>query len=186
MPQLVVLALVGAGLYAGYRWFARTTKEVTAEIRRAEDELRRRASGAALRRTWARWNTIRPAASTGPSGTDYRTAPAQYARLSLGNIGKCLTLSVASLSPCCSAVAAMMASGMSMPWLLWKCRMNDPARSADFLADRQAGKLLTHGDDVSLITLAADAGVEFQDRNDRNRGALVQRVEPSHRNGAPA
>ena len=28
MPQLVVLALVGAGLYAGYRWFTRTTKEI--------------------------------------------------------------------------------------------------------------------------------------------------------------
>ena len=26
MPQLVVLALVGAGLYAGYRWFARASK----------------------------------------------------------------------------------------------------------------------------------------------------------------
>lgn len=43
MPQLVVLALVGAGLYAGYRWFSRAAKEVTAEIRRTEDELRRRA-----------------------------------------------------------------------------------------------------------------------------------------------
>jgi hypothetical protein len=43
MPQLIALALVGAGLYAGYRWFARTAKEVTAEIRRSEDELRRRA-----------------------------------------------------------------------------------------------------------------------------------------------
>jgi hypothetical protein len=48
MPQLVVLALVGAGLYAGYRWFSRTTKEVTAQIRRTEDELLRRASGQAL------------------------------------------------------------------------------------------------------------------------------------------
>lgn len=43
MPQLVALALVGAGLYAGYRWFTRAAKEVTAEIRRTEDELRRRA-----------------------------------------------------------------------------------------------------------------------------------------------
>ena len=34
MPQLVVLALVGAGLYAGYRWYSRTVKEVTAQIRR--------------------------------------------------------------------------------------------------------------------------------------------------------
>lgn len=43
MPQLVVLALMGAGLYAGYRWFSRAAKEVTADIRRTEDELRRRA-----------------------------------------------------------------------------------------------------------------------------------------------
>ena len=42
MPQLIVLALVGAGLYAGYRWFSRTTKEVAAEMRRTEEELRRR------------------------------------------------------------------------------------------------------------------------------------------------
>ena len=48
MPQLVVLALVGAGLYAGYRWFARVTKEISADFKRAEDELRRRAAGGAL------------------------------------------------------------------------------------------------------------------------------------------
>jgi hypothetical protein len=45
MPQLVALALVGAGLYAGYRWFARTAKEITAEIQRTEDELQRRMAG---------------------------------------------------------------------------------------------------------------------------------------------
>jgi len=43
MPQLVVVALVGAGLYAGYRWFARTSERLAAEVRRTEDELRRRA-----------------------------------------------------------------------------------------------------------------------------------------------
>jgi hypothetical protein len=48
MPQLVVLALVGAGLYAGYRWYARTAQEVTAQIRRTEDELLRKAPGTAL------------------------------------------------------------------------------------------------------------------------------------------
>jgi hypothetical protein len=48
MPQLVVLALVGAGLYAGYRWYARMAKEVTAQIPRTEDELLRKASGTAL------------------------------------------------------------------------------------------------------------------------------------------
>jgi hypothetical protein len=46
VPQLAILALVGAGLYAGYRWYARTAKAVTAEIKRAEDELRVRAAGA--------------------------------------------------------------------------------------------------------------------------------------------
>ena len=48
MPHLFALALVGAGLYAGYRWFARATKEITAEIKSAEDELQRRAAGTAL------------------------------------------------------------------------------------------------------------------------------------------
>lgn len=43
MPQLAVLALVGAGLYAGYRWFARTSERIAAEVKRTEDELRQRA-----------------------------------------------------------------------------------------------------------------------------------------------
>ena len=43
MPQLIVMALVGAGLYAGYRWLSRSAAEITAEVRRTEDELRRRA-----------------------------------------------------------------------------------------------------------------------------------------------
>lgn len=47
MPQLIALALAGAGLYAGYRWFARVNKQVTAQIRRTEEELGRRA-GAVL------------------------------------------------------------------------------------------------------------------------------------------
>ena len=48
MPQFLVLALVGAGLYAGYRWFTHATQEIAAEIKRTEDELIRRASGGAL------------------------------------------------------------------------------------------------------------------------------------------
>lgn len=43
MPQLVVLALVGAGLYAGYRWYARASERLATEVKRTEDELRRRA-----------------------------------------------------------------------------------------------------------------------------------------------
>jgi hypothetical protein len=45
MPQLIALALLGAGLYAGYRWYTRTTKELATQLERAEDELRRRATG---------------------------------------------------------------------------------------------------------------------------------------------
>ena len=43
MPHLYALALVGAGLYAGYRWLSRSAQVVAAEVRRAEDELRARA-----------------------------------------------------------------------------------------------------------------------------------------------
>jgi hypothetical protein len=43
MPQLVVLALVGAGLYAGYRWYARAAERLATEIKRSEEEMRRRA-----------------------------------------------------------------------------------------------------------------------------------------------
>jgi type II secretory pathway component PulJ len=45
MPQLIALTLVGAGLYAGYRWFSRATREVAADMQRAQDEMRRRATG---------------------------------------------------------------------------------------------------------------------------------------------
>lgn len=48
MPQVIALALVGAGLYAGYRWFSRTTREIAAEVHRAQDEMRRRAAGGML------------------------------------------------------------------------------------------------------------------------------------------
>lgn len=54
MPQLIVMALVGAGLYAGYRWLSRSAKEITAEIKRTEDELLRRAAGRALEKDMGR------------------------------------------------------------------------------------------------------------------------------------
>lgn len=44
MPQLMVLALVGAGIYAGYRWLWRPARMIAAEVRRAEDEIRRGAA----------------------------------------------------------------------------------------------------------------------------------------------
>jgi hypothetical protein len=54
VQQLVVLALVGAGLYAGYRWLTRSAREIAAQVRRTEDELRRRAAGAAIEKDMGR------------------------------------------------------------------------------------------------------------------------------------
>jgi len=48
VPQVILLGLLGAGLYAGYRWFARASKELAADLERAQDELRRRATGRAI------------------------------------------------------------------------------------------------------------------------------------------
>jgi hypothetical protein len=48
MPQLFALAIVGAGLYAGYRWFMRTTEALKAEVQRAHDELEARSRGMVL------------------------------------------------------------------------------------------------------------------------------------------
>lgn len=44
MPQLIALALVGAGLYAGYRWVSGKARAVLSEAKRAESEARRRAA----------------------------------------------------------------------------------------------------------------------------------------------
>ena len=44
MPQLIAVALLGAGLYAGYRWLARAGKEIADELERAESDLLRRAA----------------------------------------------------------------------------------------------------------------------------------------------
>jgi hypothetical protein len=44
MPQVIALALLGAGLYAGYRWFTRTTPEIAAPMQRAEEEFRQEAA----------------------------------------------------------------------------------------------------------------------------------------------
>jgi hypothetical protein len=45
---MFALALVGAGLYAGYRWFTRATQQIAAEVQRAQDDLRRQANGGIL------------------------------------------------------------------------------------------------------------------------------------------
>ena len=43
MPQLLIVALLGAGLYAGYRWYARAAKELAADIKRSQDDVMRTA-----------------------------------------------------------------------------------------------------------------------------------------------
>jgi hypothetical protein len=48
VPQLMVLALVGAGIFAGYRWLWRPARMIVAEVRRAEDEIRRGAAARSL------------------------------------------------------------------------------------------------------------------------------------------
>jgi predicted negative regulator of RcsB-dependent stress response len=47
MPQLIALALIGAGAVAGYRWFNRQMEAARAAAERAESELRRAAETAA-------------------------------------------------------------------------------------------------------------------------------------------
>jgi type II secretory pathway component PulJ len=54
VPHLAVLALVGAGLYAGYRWLSRSAQQLAAEVSRTEDELRARAAGAAIEKDMGR------------------------------------------------------------------------------------------------------------------------------------
>jgi hypothetical protein len=39
VPQLVVLALLGVGAYAGYRLILRASREIAAELRRTSEEL---------------------------------------------------------------------------------------------------------------------------------------------------
>ncbi len=46
MPQVIALALLGAGLYAGYRWVTRTGREIADQMQRAEEELRQQAQAA--------------------------------------------------------------------------------------------------------------------------------------------
>ena len=44
MPQVVLLAAIGAGVYAGYRALMRAGERFAAELRRSEDEARQRAA----------------------------------------------------------------------------------------------------------------------------------------------
>jgi hypothetical protein len=45
MPQLIVIALIGAGFCAAYRWMRQASDTITAELNRANDELRRQTAG---------------------------------------------------------------------------------------------------------------------------------------------
>jgi len=45
MPQLIIVALVGAGFYAAYRWMKQASEAITAEMSRAEAERRQRSGG---------------------------------------------------------------------------------------------------------------------------------------------
>jgi hypothetical protein len=44
MPQVIALALLGAGLYAGYRWVTRATREIADQMQRADEALRQEAN----------------------------------------------------------------------------------------------------------------------------------------------
>ncbi len=42
MPQIIVVLLAGAGIWAGYKWLRKEQQRVKARLRDAEEELRRR------------------------------------------------------------------------------------------------------------------------------------------------
>jgi hypothetical protein len=44
MPQVIALALLGAGLYAGYRWLAHAARQLGEEMQRADETLRQPAT----------------------------------------------------------------------------------------------------------------------------------------------
>lgn len=46
MPQLIAIAVIGAGIYAGYRWLSRKMVNAERAAMQAEAELRRRAAAA--------------------------------------------------------------------------------------------------------------------------------------------
>lgn len=46
MPQLILFALAGAGIYAGYSWYRKEQERVRAALKEAEAELRKREENA--------------------------------------------------------------------------------------------------------------------------------------------
>lgn len=45
MPQVIALALLGAGVYAGYRWFTHAAREFGERMQRRDEELQQQAAG---------------------------------------------------------------------------------------------------------------------------------------------
>jgi hypothetical protein len=45
VPHVIALALLGAGLYAGYRWLARAAGDMGARLQRPQDELWQQSKG---------------------------------------------------------------------------------------------------------------------------------------------
>lgn len=43
MPQVLLLALAGAGLWAGYKWYRKESARIEGELRDAEAQLRQHA-----------------------------------------------------------------------------------------------------------------------------------------------
>ena len=54
MPQLIVIALIGAGFYAAYRWMRQASDAIAAELNRAEDEFRRQAASGRIEKDLGR------------------------------------------------------------------------------------------------------------------------------------
>jgi hypothetical protein len=48
MPLFIGFALLGVGLYAGYRWFAQASEEIASEAKRAEADMLRGRQGKPL------------------------------------------------------------------------------------------------------------------------------------------
>jgi hypothetical protein len=48
MPQLIVVALAGAGLYAGFKWIARGVHRAVEAAERTHEELGRRTGSSAM------------------------------------------------------------------------------------------------------------------------------------------
>jgi len=45
VPQVIALTLLGAGIFAGWRWLTRAASDMAADMRRAEDELAQKTAG---------------------------------------------------------------------------------------------------------------------------------------------